>query len=211
MCIDSLHTLYMGPARDSVSATFWVVIRANAYGAAGGAAKNTVPITVMRLRNDLWAFYKQMRTLFPGEDVTQIEDLTPKMFGEPGREKFGPVKASEIKHLLPCCCALLTRFSVQIGAPLCDHLMAIGECLQKFISLVRASPVVVSRAVQQQMFDTVLRLCHTWDLAGLRVKPKRHLLLHLVERIEHQGNPSFYSCWMDETLHTQCVAQPSRP
>ena len=100
ICIDSLHALYMGPAHDSVPATFWAVIRANAYGAAGGAVKNTMPITVMRLRNDLWAFYKQMRTLFPGEDVTQIEDLTPKMFGEPGREKFGPVKASEIKHVL---------------------------------------------------------------------------------------------------------------
>ena len=102
--------------------------------------------------------------------------------------------------------ALLTRFSVQIGAPLCDRLMVIGECLQKFISLVRASPVVVSRAVQQQMFDTVLRVCHTRDLAGLHVKPKRHLLLHLVERIEQQGNPSFYSCWMDETLNKVLAA-----
>ena len=159
-----------------------------------------------RLRTDLWDFYRRRKILFPGEDVKEVEDLTPKMFGEPGREKFGPVKASEIKHLIPFCCDLLTRFSTKVGEPRCGHLLVIGECLLEYIMLMRNSPVAVSRADQQQMFDTVLRLCTAWDLAGLHVKPKRHLLLHMVERTGFQGNPSFYQCWMDETLNKVLAA-----
>ena len=173
ICIDSLHTLYMGPAHDFVAAALWACIKANIYGAAGGAFRNTLPITVTRLRTDLWDFYRRRKILFPGEDVKEVEDLTPKMFGEPGREKFGPVKASEIKHLIHFCCDLLTQFSTKVGEPRCGHLLVIGECLLEYIMLMRNSPVVVSRADQQHMFDTVLRLCTAWDLAGLHVKPKR--------------------------------------
>ena len=128
------------------------------------------------------------------------------MFGSQAAPKFGPVKASEVKHLIMFCKDLVSKYREKIGAEYSAPLFTIGECLEKFILLMRDSPTIVPKPVLLQMFAVVFTLCTAWDTAELHVKPKRHLLLHLVSRIETHGNPSFYACWMDETLNKQLAA-----
>ena len=201
ICIDTLHTLYLGPVLDWVAKVMWSIVRVNAHNVPGTGIAQTLPLIAMRLRNDLQEFYRDWKRRNPGEDITELEELTPGMFGNATNEKFGPLKAAEVKHMIPFCLHALGRHAEKIGTTFSAHLVAIGEAFTVLIAVMRESPVILPQTQRQRMFDAVARICHFWDLAGIHAKPKRHLLLHLVERSASQGNPAHYACWMDETLN----------
>ena len=100
VCIDTLHTLYLGPVHDWISRVLWDVARENAYKVAGVGVTQTLPETCFRLRNDLQNFYKTYKRANPREDIIEMVDITPSMFGTSRSEKFGPVKAAEMKHMV---------------------------------------------------------------------------------------------------------------
>ena len=204
--IDTLHTLYLGPVRDWISRVLWDVARENAYKVAGVGVTQTLPETCFRLRNGLQNFYKTYKRANPREDITEMVDITPSMFGTSRSEKFGPVKAAEMKHMVPFCLSLLAKFATNLGDAHSAKLTHIGESFQVLIAVMRDNKINVPNLERQKMFDAVARLCHYWDSVGINAKPKRHLLLHLVERTAYQGNPAYYACWMDETLNKTLAA-----
>ena len=51
------------------------------------------------------------------------------------------------------------------------------------------------------MYDVLLRLYRLWGDTELPKRPKLHQRMHLVDRAPHQGNPSHYATWEDESLN----------
>ena len=79
--------------------------------------------------------------------------------------------------------------------------VGIGEEFMNFVGLLRNQPFVVPQPAVQAMYDCITRLTKLWVETGLPVRPKLHMLMHLVDRVPHQGNPAYYATWVDEGLN----------
>ena len=51
------------------------------------------------------------------------------------------------------------------------------------------------------MFDCVKRRISLSQRAGIKLKPKHHLLLHMVHRTAIHGNPAYYATFEDESIN----------
>ncbi len=69
------------------------------------------------------------------------------------------------------------------------------------ISVLGGQSFVMTGAAIQEMYDQLNRIFRLWIAAGLDVKPKLHMLMHLADRAQRQGNPVCYATWGDESLN----------
>jgi len=73
--------------------------------------------------------------------------------------------------------------------------------LQEYFDLLDKSPRIVPAATVQKMYDSVKRHFRLARLAGIKLKPKHHLLLHMVQRTLRHGNPGWYATFEDEGIN----------
>ena len=205
LCVDTLHSLYLGPAKDWCAHVLWELVLRNVLGYPGESLEQRLPLSVLRIRNELWAWYPKWRREHPGDDITQLGDLTPAMLGSRSDPKWA-TKAMETKGIIPFCIYMLSAHASAIGAPWVDVLLGIGNAFERYISLLRQEPFVVLAAATQEMYDSFLRLFRLWRAAELPERPKLHLLMHLLDRTARQGNPAYYATWVDEGLNKTLAA-----
>jgi hypothetical protein len=198
MCVDSLHCLYLGPAKDWCCAVLWALIDFNVYR-FDGAVDQRIQLTTNRIRTELWAFYRRYKHNHPEEDVTQLEDLTPGMLGTSAKRKLS-AKAMETKCLIPFCLELMTTHVAAIGS-VADKYIGIGECFIRLADVLKQEKFVVRPTALQEMYNSTTRLFKLWVLVELHIKPKLHMMMHLVDRTLAQGNPAYYATWVDEGLN----------
>ena len=60
LMIDSLHTLYLGPTQVWVAFALWRLTRVDAFDV--GHQQYNWPLAVLRIKNELWAYYKRVKT-----------------------------------------------------------------------------------------------------------------------------------------------------
>ena len=183
---------------DWCCAVFWALIDFNVYDIPG-TLDNRISLTCLRIRTELWDFYKRWKREHPMEDLTQLENFTPGMLGKNAQRALS-FKAMETKQVMPFCAELLHKFAGPLG-PLGTQLRSIGAALLEYMSLLRRSQFVVPPATVQTMFDLWNRIYRLWESADLRVKPKLHQTMHMCERSQWQGNPAAYATWVDEGLN----------
>ena len=147
-------------------------------------------ITVRRVKERLWAFYTKWKRDNPGGELTELQDLIPTMLGTDAHKNLA-VKAMETKCLLPFCQRLLEEFAPALPSELADCSAGIGTCMARYLHLLRTELMVARPEALQDMCDTIARMLRLRKITGLRVKPKLHLLMHLVHRTEHLGNPAW--------------------
>ena len=199
-CIDVLHCLYLGPMKDWCCAVLWAMVDYNVFGVAHANVDTRLPLTVLRIRELLWGFYNRWQEAHPGEDISRLEDLTPGMLGSSAHRNLS-TKAMETKCLLPFCQELLETYQGSMDGALAATYAGIGDCCSRLDAVLRAEGFVVSNDAIQSLFDIIARLLRLWGDSGLGVKPKLHMLMHLADRAKRQGNPSYYSTWVDEGLN----------
>ena len=146
LCIDVLHCIVLGPALDWCTAVFWALL------------DHDVVVSCLRIKADLWDFYKRWRSAHPGEDLTQVQDFTPGMLGSNTRRALS-LKAMETKQILPFCAELLRTFAEPLG-PLGAALASLGTSLQGFLALLHQSEFVVpAENIQTMLGCTSVRNC----------------------------------------------------
>lgn len=204
LCVDVLHGLWLGPAKDWCTAVFWSLIDYNVFG-VDGTLDTRIINSVMRIKTELWDFYKRYREANPGADVTELENLTPGMLGK-NNARMLSTKAAETKYLVPFCLEVLARHAARIPVLLVRQYTAIGECMQGLNREMSSQGFVMEPSSIQAMYDFLLRLYVNWEAAELPCKPKLHQLMHMVDRAAFQGNPAFYATWADETLNKVLAA-----
>ena len=198
LCIDVLRCIVLGPALDWWTAVFWALLGHDVYNVSRNMEQRIV-LSCFRIKADLWDFYKRWRSAHPGEDLTQVQDFTPGMLGSNTRRALS-LKAMETNQILPFCAELLRTFAEPLGS-LGAALASIGTSPQGFLALLHQSEFVVPAENIQTMFDQWNRVYRLWTAAGLHVRPKLHLTMHMCERAKWQGNPAAYATWVDEGLN----------
>ena len=138
--------------------------------------------------------------------VIQVWDLSIKMLG-PKHKPFLKAKAKETEGLLPFCVELLQRHRYKFRAAgeeaqlRTDMLIAGGQAAVRFQSTMNSISGWPNTMERQNMLDSLLRHVTLCGQAGMRLLPKHHLLVHAVQRMQHQGNPKAYTTYHDEHLN----------
>lgn len=205
-CVDALHTLYLGPARDWLGGSVWLIIDQKVL--ATGTDQTTVAQnTLLRIRRMLTPWYLQRSKDHPEEDISRIENLELGMIGPRSKPMFS-TKAAETKGLVPFMVQLLRDHITELGQA-GRPFLRIGEAMEKLILLMRHSPRVVTVSQAQGFHDAFNALWRNWQLSKLAMKPKLHLLAHMISRSTESGNPGMHTTFEDESLN-RVVAQLGR-
>jgi len=200
LMVDTLHTIYLGVCQVWIVFCLNKLINADVYQTRS-AGEQLRHLTVLRMKSELWAWYKDRRRARPDREITQVQDFTVAMLG--GTDGHGTLhaKAAETKGLVPFALSLVAKFEGRL-VPLDFRLMrGSGAALQEYIQLLDSSPRVVPRPTIQKMYDAAKRHIVLCRQMGVRLRPKHHLFLHLVARTSTCGNPNSYSTFEDESIN----------
>lgn len=200
LMIDTLHTLYLGPAQVWVVHALWRIILVDAFriGATGDRLHN---LSLLRIRDAMLAYYKRVKQERPDADVTQVQDLTMGMLGGKPGAVTSTMKAAETKGMVSFVVELLHQQRSQFKEPEVSHLIEAGQALMTYSTLLDESPRSVPAATVDTMIDCVTRHLALCKEAGIPLKPKHHQLLHMARRTMRHGNPKYYSTFGDEGMN----------
>lgn len=199
LMVDSLHTLYLGPAQVWVCHTLWQLILADVFE-TGTKGETLHAVSVQRIRSQLWEWYRRRRAERPTESMTEVSDLTVQMLGRQNAQILH-TKAAETKGLVPFTLQLLKDKRHRLDQDTVGFLEGAGDALQTYIDLLGTAPLHVPPPMVQAMMDSVKRHVLCSAKAGVPMKPKHHLLLHMASRTPRHGCPTSYSTFRDEGIN----------
>ena len=194
--LDLLHTLYQGVATDFCAACFWILIDNNQFG-KGKSAEETLALSCLRIRHLLWSWYPDAQKRTP--NLTRMEDFNPGTLGTRQKPTLH-AKAAETKGVIPFC-VLLIRERVGNLGDIGAALLRCGEGLVDMIEIMGAASRLLTDEQYQRLMDATMKMMRFWRLAGLGLKPKMHLLAHLIWRSNKSGNPRLHTTFSDESLN----------
>lgn len=198
--VDKLHTLHLGPAQTWACHAMWRLILNDAYGTRA-KGEQLHRKSVDQMKNELWEYYRAQRRLVPRPDITELSDLTLAMLGNRPTTQALSTKAAETKGLVPFVLEQLRQRRASIPEPEVAYMIDAGAALQRYFDLLHQSPRNVPEKNLREMFVTVKRHIELSEKAGVPLKPKHHLMLHLVTRTRRHGNPGYYSTFEDESIN----------
>jgi hypothetical protein len=200
LMVDKLHTLHLGPAMAWCCHALWQLILVDAWqtGVKGASLHHR---SVQYIRSTLWNWYRCRRQDMPDDDITEVQNFTLAMLGGKPSSQSLHTKAAETKGLVPFVLDVLrdklARFTDNRGIVL----IKCGEAMQEYFVLLDESPILVPAATLQKMYDAMKRHIILAKLAEVPMKPKHHLVLHLVARTARHGNPGYYATFTDEGIN----------
>jgi hypothetical protein len=201
LMVDKLHTLHLGPAQFWASHCLWELIKTDAWDTRA-VGKDLHSLSVQHIKSSLWTWYSDQRRLRPDTDITEVQNFTLAMMGGTPSTRSLHTKAAETKGLVPFVLHLLrTKFGSFAPDSSIEALIDAGAALQTYFELLESEPRNVSAAGLQAMFDAVKQHIALSKLAGIDMKPKHHLMIHLVSRTAEHGNPGYYATFTDEGIN----------
>lgn len=206
LCVDALHTLYLGPARDWLGSVFWLLINEQTIW-KGRDQVETATMTMLTLRNQLTPWYGHYEAEHPDEQITRVENLEPNMLGPRANPQMS-TKAAETKSLIPFGVHLL-QANLNSMSNAARPLLRVGEALLGMVQTMRTAPRVLPPSDIQRLHDDFNKFVRFWGVSGLAFKPKMHLLMHLIGNASHHGNPGMHTTFHDEGLN-RVLAQMGR-
>lgn len=199
LMVDMLHTMNLGPAQFWCAHVIWRLISVDAYktGASGDQLHH---LSVLQIRHRLFEWYREQRRLNPERVMTQLADLTVQMIGK-AKKPVLTTKAAETKWFVPFLVEELRQKGAAFAAGEVARDISAGEALVEIWELTEAAPFEVPRSTVRRLFDAAKRHVVLAAEAGIAMKPKHHMLLHMVARAETCGNPDRYSTFEDESIN----------
>lgn len=149
ICFDLLHTLYLGPMLSFCRKVVWVLLLGGIWGILETTVSEQIITGILRLRNELFAWYKARAKLFPMENLTRIADLTPKMFGTEAEPKL-KTKAMETFGMMLFLIDMLVKYAATIGDD-AGRFAEAGRMLERYVEIVKGSPVKMSVSAIQEL------------------------------------------------------------
>jgi len=199
ICLDLLHTLFLGPMQIWCWKAIWEILGGGIWGALESTDTETMRVALMALQNELRNWYSNWPRTNPGESITQISKITEHMIGSRGEFGF-ETKAMETWGLMLFLLDMLAKYSAVLETVVVETLLESGRCLERYVRLIKANPCVLPDHVLQEMSDLWLRhmvLIRAWDA----YRPKHHLMFHVNDRAASQGDPWSYHTFLDGSLN----------
>lgn len=200
LAIDILHTLYLGPTLSLVGAVFWFVVDADLWGLAQGqrSRDGRWQVNIQNLRSLLMEYYRSRRRT-GGRPITELENLTVNMLGKK-KGSLPNFKAAETKHLVPFLIQLLSS-TPSFPEPARQNYLEAARAMQEFVRILDDSPAQLDLVAVGGLCEAYKRFVRYAEFAGIRAKPKFHLLAHVILRAPRMGNPTSYGTFEDEGLN----------
>ena len=194
VCIDALHTVYLGVYKTYCECIVWGIIECNAFGFEGPFDK-IKEMTARRLTSDVLAFWE---TQGPSKK-SRVTRLTSKMLGTRKSPDF-KVKAAEAGECLAWALDLAIRYKDQI-----EHgkaLVAAGQALVDWKALIASAADRLTDVELSKAIELAVRHNTAMQAARCDLPPKNHLFIHLNLRMRVCGHPRRYACWVDESINS---------
>ena len=191
ICVDTLHANYLGPVLVVCMRVMWVMIRAGIWApgiAQSEEAANNVYVALL-LKQDLFAFYKEWKTTNPGQKLTEVSDITPKMIGAAGANPMDhkgclmKVKAAETSILMGF--ALHALRTHNLNQP---QLIAAGEALSNYLLVMHSADAVPSNTDCRLLMDHMITHLVLCEGAHVHYAPKHHLCVEMTFREYFDGS-----------------------
>ena len=125
--------------------------------------------------------------------------MTAKMIGSSAKPSLA-TKAAETGTLVEYVRDMMVLHADRLGGQ-GRALKSVGDALCHFHHIVRTSPRRLSATRAQSLVDCAKRACMLREEAGIDTTPKWHLMLHLVSKSWHHGNPAMYATFLDESYN----------
>ena len=75
------------------------------------------------------------------------------------------------------------------------------KALRKFYALLRDQPRDIGEAGSRELTETTLRFMRSCKRARMHLIPKFHMAYHCARQSQASGNPSYYTCFEDESYN----------
>ena len=188
----------------------WFLLLSDVFGSFGThdeQISNTVH--VLRLRMNQW--FLKRKEKFPAENLTRPTDLTRKMIGDPSNRVL-KLKGAECWSFLLFLRDTLVEAQAHLPTE-AARLSKASDCLIKLVCISKESPCNMPVTAIEDCFSLYGEFDELTQHIEELLIPKRHLIFHMLERLEDFGNPEWYSNWYDEHLNKllknacRCVSQ----
>ena len=158
-------------------------------------------LSLQHIKTELWQNYGDRKRKLPHDDIAEVQDLTLQMLGGRPSSQAQHTKAAETKGLVVFAVDLLKSKRARFTGPDVGFLIGAGEALQDYFDLIGDAPRNVPAPTLQRMYDAIKKHLVLSQRAGVPMKPKHHLVIHLVARTAKHGNPSYYATFTDEGIN----------
>ena len=205
ICVDALHTLYMGPVHRFCSAVLWRILLNNPWKVRARTIDQRLLVGVARLRDDLM---KWQRDNVPHNE--RLRDLTLGMLGDrrgalDDLESAHPgdslrMKGGESGVVVIWTCSVLAKFGEAI--PFAAELREVGASLVDYLDSIRKYPLVLTRPQCDHLYSLMLRVNIPSKNACISMTPKHHFFYELTKRCKERPSP---------TTPSYAVRSQSRP
>ena len=204
MCIirdDILHCVWLGSGQAYVLKVLNILLECNAWNITITPSLMRDELSVERLRQELFAFYRAHKTA----KSTRAQGLTLKMLQSPQ-----PFKGAETKHLVAFVVHSLTTHQHELRHhPQVPLLLSAGNAMLRFIRLTdTAGPYPADPVNRDICISGIAFIVHSLR-GGVRFIPKHHQTMHMVRSVWTAGNPTRHANWLDESLN-KMLASVSR-
>ena len=148
LVVDPLHTLHLGVMQWVGKEIVWRRMDANAWEVLGPESV-VIDVSISLLRTELLSWYKEQRKLRPGDPLTEISDLTPKMLGSRPRKRL-KLKAAETWGFVRFLPTLLAKYGSYLGTTRAPFTQAVNAII-RHVDAMRQHPAVLPPHVVQDV------------------------------------------------------------
>ena len=203
---DTLHCIYLGVILVFCRHVICFFFLTSGIFARFGTSDEVLAVAISRIGHALNVWYRNRRSAFPAETLTEVHDITRKMVGDPSDRKMKTKGAESWGMLLFLNDQLATHID-KLGAG-GARLLNAGRSLEHFVVELNKHPINIPLDATVRCLNLLKRhQTLTADLEDCDI-PKRHQALHLVLDMPYKGNAKDAANWVDEsdnrTLKAAC-------
>ncbi|CAE7837060.1 unnamed protein product [Symbiodinium sp. CCMP2592] len=207
--IDIMHAWHLGPMQQFISLAMHSFIASGVFSprSVNIEASELRELALLAIKAELFQFYKNLRSTDQRwrEKGSEVWNLTMGMIGNEDTYNLS-AKAAESHGLLRFVLWLLHKYADEFAkqpdelARKFALLTACAEAAHAMDELLELEFRQFTRQHCQALLQLYLRFLTLYLKAGGVWRPKCHLLVHMIQRALHRGNPRLYSTYRDESL-----------
>ena len=209
--IDVLHALHLGVYLFWCVRAIWLLILNDVFDTRCTRKEELISASLQEIKQRLHDWYPAYEASIPPDfrkGFTRINNFKRSMLGENEHSDRLKIKAAECRHFLPFLLEMVRKYEPHLQGVNTNSLLKSGDALVEYMEIMRSEP----RKVSELGCSRLLRCCmdHNYhaNLAGIAMKPKHHIFVHMTIGVPYNGNPRMYSTYMDESLNRDiaCIA-----
>ena len=205
---DELHALNLGVLNRLSKEMLWSVLAPRTPGAPPCSAI-AIQVNTLSVRHAYYQWHRRRHAANPLERLTRIGDFGSKVFGTTPDSSL-KTKGAECWSLL---LFLVDHLADRVMPSTVAQLLNGARALVRMITIWKTSGPSLPTSAVQESYDCWNDFVHATQWCDELNIPKKHMVLHMLERLTEAGNPTYYSNWLNESLNKllkQCCRNVSQ-